>query len=220
MREQRLAKALPLLLTGEAKAIYKTLSTKEKQDWKSVCDAMGQKMMTPGAEAASRRQLPKRTQRTNEGEAEYAQAINDPARRRARIRAAVLHTPRPETLGKAIEQARAERQLLIELEGAAEREETMITYVRLQKTTAELTREVEDLKSKLPTPTTQNSNTKRKSSGNRIGTPGSRTLPKRTRHPPQATDWTTDFILSTTIVSPPKEKKAHAQWLAQKKALA
>ncbi|KAI1701044.1 hypothetical protein DdX_16348 [Ditylenchus destructor] len=138
MREQRLAKALPLLLTGEAKAIYKTLSTKEKQDWKSVCDAMGQKMMTPGAEAASRRQLPKRTQRTNE------------ARRRARIRAAVLHTPRPETLGKAIEQARAERQLLIELEGAAEREETMITYVRLQKTTAELTREVEDLKSKLP----------------------------------------------------------------------
>uniref|UniRef100_A0A915CZN2 Uncharacterized protein n=1 Tax=Ditylenchus dipsaci TaxID=166011 RepID=A0A915CZN2_9BILA len=42
--------ALPLLLSGEPKAIYQSLPNAVKTNWKNLVTEMGQKMLIPGAD--------------------------------------------------------------------------------------------------------------------------------------------------------------------------
>lgn len=71
----KLSRIFPMVIEGEALALYENLPQATQRNWRSLTDALYQKFMHGDVVMANQRYLQKRKQRQNESIAEYASAI-------------------------------------------------------------------------------------------------------------------------------------------------
>lgn len=146
MSDEKLLKAVPLLLTGEAAAVYESLGNTNKTSWKSLLDAMAKRMSNPLNVEYYHRLLLERKKRVGESLAEYGNAVKHLVKRAfpsggksagfdfsaeqqeaktvdyfisglsPQLKASLLRQKKPATLGDALDAAKAEERILSAIE--------------------------------------------------------------------------------------------------------